>query len=280
MTALRMRRNTGNVSRIVAASVGIDLNKHTRSARAAFVSGRIVSRYRPTRQYPTTSWNTQQGETHMANYLAPSILSADFKHLGEDILAVQQCGARYLHFDVMDGMFVPSISFGMPVLKSIRPLTDMFYDVHLMVQDPERYIDDFAKAGADGITIHAEACRHLDRTLDQIHEKGLKAGIALNPATSLSVLDYVYGKADLILLMTVNPGFGGQKLIPATIEKTAQLRKILNEKGLDTDLEVDGGVNPSTITSLLDAGANILVAGSSIFGGDIQANYRELEKYL
>lgn len=216
----------------------------------------------------------------MANYLAPSILSADFKHLGEDILAVQQCGARYLHFDVMDGMFVPSISFGMPVLKSIRPLTDMFYDVHLMVQDPERYIDDFAKAGADGITIHAEACRHLDRTLDQIHEKGLKAGIALNPATSLSVLDYVYGKADLILLMTVNPGFGGQKLIPATIEKTAQLRKILNERGLDTDLEVDGGVNPSTITSLLDAGANILVAGSSIFGGDIQANYRELEKYL
>ena len=216
----------------------------------------------------------------MANYLAPSILSADFKHLGEDILAVQQCGARYLHFDVMDGMFVPSISFGMPVLKSIRPLTDMFYDVHLMVQDPERYIDAFAKAGADGITIHAEACRHLDRTLDQIHEKGLKAGIALNPATSLSVLDYVYGKADLILLMTVNPGFGGQKLIPATIEKTAQLRKILNEKGLDTDLEVDGGVNPSTITSLLDAGANILVAGSSIFGGDIQANYRELEKYL
>ena len=216
----------------------------------------------------------------MSNYLAPSILSADFKHLGEDILAVQQCGARYLHFDVMDGMFVPSISFGMPVLKSIRPLTDMFYDVHLMVQDPERYIDDFAKAGADGITIHAEACRHLDRTLDQIHEKGLKAGIALNPATSLSVLDYVYGKADLILLMTVNPGFGGQKLIPATIEKTAQLRKILNEKGLDTDLEVDGGVNPSTITSLLDAGANILVAGSSIFGGDIQANYRELEKYL
>ena len=216
----------------------------------------------------------------MANYLAPSILSADFNHLGEDILAVKQCGARYLHFDVMDGMFVPSISFGMPVLKSIRPLTDMFYDVHLMVQDPERYIDDFAKAGADGITIHAEACRHLDRTLDQIHEKGLKAGIALNPATSLSVLDYVYGKADLILLMTVNPGFGGQKLIPATIEKTAQLRKILNERGLDTDLEVDGGVNPSTITSLLDAGANILVAGSSIFGGDIQANYRELEKYL
>ena len=216
----------------------------------------------------------------MANYLAPSILSADFRHLGEDILAVQQCGARYLHFDVMDGMFVPSISFGMPVLKSIRPLTDMFYDVHLMVQDPERYIDDFAKAGADGITIHAEACRHLDRTLDQIHEKGLKAGIALNPATPLNVLDYVYGKADLILLMTVNPGFGGQKLIPATIEKTAQLRKILTQKGLDTDLEVDGGVNPSTITSLLDAGANILVAGSSVFGGDIQANYRELERYL
>ena len=196
----------------------------------------------------------------MSNYLAPSILSADFTHLGEDILAVRDCGAKYLHFDVMDGLFVPSISFGMPVLKSIRPLTDMFYDVHLMVQDPERYIDDFAKAGADGITVHAEACRHLDRALD--------------------LLEYVYEKVDMFLLMTVNPGFGGQKLIPAVLPKIEKLRGIINERGLKADLEIDGGVSTDTISSVLDAGANVLVAGSSIFKGDIKANYRALEAYL
>ena len=216
----------------------------------------------------------------MSNYLAPSILSADFTHLGEDILAVRDCGAKYLHFDVMDGLFVPSISFGMPVLKSIRPLTDMFYDVHLMVQDPERYIDDFAKAGADGITVHAEACRQLDRALDQIHEKGLRTGVALNPATPLNVLEYVYEKVDMFLLMTVNPGFGGQKLIPAVLPKIAKLRGIINERGLKADLEIDGGVSTDTISSVLDAGANVLVAGSSIFKGDIKANYRALESYL
>ena len=216
----------------------------------------------------------------MANYLAPSILSADFSHLGEDILAVRDCGAKFLHFDVMDGMFVPSISFGMPVLKSIRPLTDMFYDVHLMIRDPERYIDDFAKAGADGITVHAEACRHLDRTLDQIHEKGLKTGVALNPATPLDVLEYVYEKVDMFLLMTVNPGFGGQKLIPAVLPKIAKLRGIINERGLKADLEIDGGVNTDTISSVLEAGANVLVAGSSVFSGDIRASYKALESYL
>ena len=216
----------------------------------------------------------------MANYLAPSILSADFTHLGEDILAVRDCGAKYLHFDVMDGMFVPSITFGMPVLKSIRPLTDMFYDVHMMVQDPERYIDDFAEAGADGITIHAEACRHLDSTLDRIHAKGLRTGVALNPATPLNVLEYVYEKVDMFLLMTVNPGFGGQKLIPAVLPKIAKLRSISEERGLKADLEIDGGVNTSTISSILDAGANVLVAGSSVFGGDIRANYKALEAYL
>ena len=216
----------------------------------------------------------------MKYYLAPSILSADFKHLGDDILTVRKCGAQYLHFDVMDGMFVPSISFGVPVLKSIRPLTDMFYDVHLMVQDPERYIDAFADAGADGITVHAEACRHLDRTLDQIHERGIRTGVALNPATPLSVLEYVYDKVDMFLLMTVNPGFGGQKLIPATLEKIARLRRIIEERDLRADLEVDGGVNTETITSVLDAGANVLVAGSSVFSGDITSRYRALEAYL
>ena len=216
----------------------------------------------------------------MKNYLAPSILSADFTHLGEDILAVRDCGAKYLHFDVMDGMFVPSITFGMPVLKSIRPLTDMFYDVHLMIREPERFIDDFADAGADGITVHAEACLHLDRTLDQIHERGLKTGVALNPATPLNVLEYVYDKVDMFLLMTVNPGFGGQKLIPAVLPKIRQLRGIIQEKGLQADLEIDGGVSTSTIESVLDAGANILVAGSAVFKGYIKANYKALEAYL
>lgn len=216
----------------------------------------------------------------MANYLAPSILSADFTHLGEDILAVRDCGAKYLHFDVMDGMFVPSITFGMPVLKSIRPLTDMFYDVHLMIREPERYIDDFADAGADGITVHTEACVHLDRTLDQIHERGLKTGVALNPATPLNVLEYVYDKVDMFLLMTVNPGFGGQKLIPAVLPKIRQLRGIIQEKGLKADLEIDGGVSTATIRSVLDAGANVLVAGSAVFKGDIQSNYKALEAYL
>ena len=216
----------------------------------------------------------------MKNYLAPSILSADFTHLGEDILAVRDCGAEYLHFDVMDGMFVPSITFGMPVLKSIRPLTDMFYDVHLMIREPERFIDDFADAGADGITVHAEACLHLDRTLDQIHERGLKTGVALNPATPLNVLEYVYDKVDMFLLMTVNPGFGGQKLIPAVLPKIRQLRGIIQEKGLQADLEIDGGVSTSTIESVLDAGANILVAGSAVFKGDIKANYKALEAFL
>ena len=216
----------------------------------------------------------------MKNYLAPSILSADFTHLGEDILAVRDCGAEYLHFDVMDGMFVPSITFGMPVLKSIRPLTDMFYDVHLMIREPERYIDDFADAGADGITVHAEACLHLDRTLDQIQERGLKTGVALNPATPLNVIEYVYDKVDMFLLMTVNPGFGGQKLIPAVLPKIRQLRGIIQEKGLQADLEIDGGVSTSTIESVLDAGANILVAGSAVFKGDIKANYKALEAFL
>ncbi len=225
------------------------------------------------------------GEGHvrgnsMEYNLAPSILSADFTHLGEDILAVKRCGAKYLHFDVMDGLFVPSISFGMPVLKSIRPLTDMFYDVHLMIKSPERYVDDFADAGADGITVHAEACVHLDRVLDQIHDRGLKTGIALNPATSLSVLDYVCEKADMILLMTVNPGFGGQKLIPGTLAKISQLRAILDQKGLSIPIEVDGGVNDETIDLVIEAGAHVIVAGSAVFGGEIGQNYRKLTAHF
>lgn len=205
------------------------------------------------------------------NILSPSILSADFRHLEQDILEAIDAGAEYLHIDVMDGMFVPSISFGMPVIKSIRPVTDKVFDVHLMVEEPGRYIDDFADCGADLITVHAEACKHLDRTIQQIRARGLKAGVALNPATPLCVLDHVITKVDMILIMTVNPGFGGQKYIPEMTEKIAALRKMLTDRGLQTDIEVDGGISADTIRTVLGAGANVIVAGSAVFGkGDIR----------
>ena len=211
------------------------------------------------------------------NILSPSILSADFRHLEQDILEAIDAGAEYLHVDVMDGMFVPSISFGMPVIKSIRPVTDKTFDVHLMVEEPGRYIDDFADCGADLITVHAEACKHLDRTIQQIRARGLKAGVALNPATPLCVLDHVITKVDMILIMTVNPGFGGQKYIPEMTEKISALRKMLTERGLQTDIEVDGGISEDTIRTVLGAGANVIVAGSAVFGkGDIKGKAARL----
>lgn len=211
----------------------------------------------------------------MKMILSPSILSADFKNLGADMKAAVDAGAEYVHIDVMDGLFVPSISFGMPIIKAVRGVTDKVFDVHLMIQDPERYIDEFVNCGADLITIHAEACTHLDRTLDYIRSKGVKAGLALCPATPLSVLDYLWNKVDMILIMTVNPGFGGQKYIPEMTEKIAALRKMINEKGLNIDIQVDGGVNDSTIRTVLEAGANILVAGSAVFGNDIEGNVKK-----
>lgn len=206
------------------------------------------------------------------NCLSPSILSADFSRLGEQIRELDEAGAQYVHIDVMDGMFVPSISFGIPVIRSIRGCTDRIFDVHLMIEEPGRYIDEFAEAGADLITVHAESCRHLDRTIEKIKEKGLLAGVALNPATPVSAISCVLEKVDMVLIMTVNPGFGGQKLIPYTVEKVRELRKIVDEQGLKTDIEVDGGVNLSNVGELMDAGANIIVAGSAVFSGDVTEN--------
>ena len=216
----------------------------------------------------------------MEKILSPSLLAADFSRLAEEVAKVERAGAKYLHLDVMDGAFVPSISFGMPVIASLRKQSKLVFDVHLMIEDPDRYLEDFVEAGADILTVHAEACRHLDRTLQKIRDLGVRAGVALNPATPISAVEWVAEKADMILLMSVNPGFGGQKYIPYVTEKIKELRRFLTEKNLLTDIEVDGGVGLANGPSVMDAGANVLVAGSAVFGGDAEANVKAFLEWM
>jgi ribulose-phosphate 3-epimerase len=197
--------------------------------------------------------------------IAPSILSADFAKLGEQVKEAEAGGAQWVHVDVMDGHFVPNITIGALIVKALRPVTDMPLDVHLMIEKPELYVEDFAKAGADLITVHVEASPHLHRTIQQIKELGVKAGVTLNPATPLYSLTEILPEVDLVLIMSVNPGFGGQSYIPSSTAKIARLRKMLDDLGSHAELEVDGGVNPSTIAEVVNAGATVLVAGSAIF---------------
>jgi ribulose-phosphate 3-epimerase len=198
--------------------------------------------------------------------IAPSILSADFCKLGEEIRLVEQAGADLLHIDVMDGHFVPNITIGPLVVKSIKPITKMPLDVHLMIENADRYVVDFCQAGANIITVHAEACPHLHRTIQLIKSQNVKAAVSLNPATSLTVLEHVLEDLDMVLLMSVNPGFGGQSFINSTLAKISALRKMIDDRNLAIDIQVDGGINDQTFKAVVDAGANILVAGSYLFG--------------
>ena len=210
--------------------------------------------------------------------IAPSILSADFSKLGEEVVRLHEAGADFIHIDVMDGKFVPNITFGMPVIKAIRNKTNKVFDVHLMIDNPQSYIDEFIAAGADIITLHYEAEKHLDRAISYIKSKGVKAAVALNPATPTFVLKDIIGNLDMVLIMSVNPGFGGQKFIPYSINKIKEVKEMaIAANNSDILIQVDGGIDKNNVQSVIDAGANVIVAGSAVFGdGNIEANMKAL----
>lgn len=212
--------------------------------------------------------------------LSPSVLSADFGHLAEEIKKVDNAGCGYIHLDVMDGTFVPNISFGPAVIKSIRGITDKVFDVHLMVEEPIRYLEDYKNCGSDILTVHVEACKHLHRTVHAIKDLGMKAGVAINPATPVSMLDNIIEDIDMAVIMSVDPGFGGQKFIPSSVEKLREIKKIINDRKLNIDIEIDGGVTLDNVNEVIDAGADVIVAGSAVFKGDSVANVRAFNKML
>lgn len=214
------------------------------------------------------------------NILAPSMLSADFKILGEQLKQTEEAGARYIHFDVMDGIFVPSISFGMPVLASVKGATGQTLDVHLMVTEPVRYVKEFAACGADIVTVHLEACEDPHATLDAIHACGMRAGITIKPGTLVEELTPYLDKADMFLIMSVEPGFGGQAFMPEALERISRLRAMLDERGLDKDIEVDGGIYHSNVADVLEAGANVIVSGSGVYKGNIRENVSKFMEIL
>lgn len=210
------------------------------------------------------------------NILSPSILAADFAILGEQIKEADEAGAEYIHIDVMDGVFVPSISFGIPVIASIRKTTKKIFDVHLMIVEPERFVKEFAECGADSITFHIEATEDVDKIIDLIHDLGCKAGMSIKPRTPVEVVEKYLHKLDMLLVMTVEPGFGGQKYIPESTERIREIRRMADEQGLDLDIQVDGGITKENVQVVLDAGANVIVAGSAVFRGNISENVKAI----